>query len=145
MASHNTTKKKARLLYQALIQIEADYFSDKPKFGVSKDDILPVIKLAGAIAHISDEYNRLIDAHKKLFFKDAGFTSKAVAQLTEDDNRLLSNNMTTYLSIDEKAQLDIEKFNSSNFSINTDLLLTGLSDAILPHEIRNAIKEFING
>lgn len=104
-----------------------------------------VVKLASVTASVSEEYNKMIETHKKFFLKEAGLSSKGAAQSTEEDNRLLLANMNTYFSIDERVQKDIDDFNSSDFSINTDLLLTGLSDAMLPHEIRNAIKEFING
>ena len=143
MATHKTTKGKARLLHQALSQIEADFFSDKSKFSVSKDDMMKVVKLASVVAPVSEEYNKLIDIHKKFFLKDAGVSSKSASQLTEEGNRLLMSNMSTYFTLDERAQKDIDDFNSSEYTIKAEYLLTGLSDALLPHDIRNAIKDFI--
>lgn len=102
-----------------------------------------MIKLAGRLSPLSEEYSKLIETHKKLFMKQAGVSSKSAAQNTEEANRLLQSNMATYLSIDEIATSDIENFNNEEFSIPADLLLPRLEDAILPHEIRNALKDFL--
>ena len=137
-----TNKGKALELYRVLAAMESDFFSDSPKFDLSKDHALSIIKLAKFLVPLDIEYNEIIDTHKRIFFRTSGVTPESIASNIEVANKLLYDNMHLYFSTDESLLSDIASFESRELEVPDELLELDFDGAMVPHKYLHTIKPF---
>lgn len=126
------TNKEAIRLRSALVAIERDYFSEKPKYlDLKKEFISKVIDNNMRLSKLEEEAQAIVTKWRKIFLKEHGYSEE---RLQERD---VLSQFTLFLDSDGLPKEELEKFDKAPYKVKLDKFeKSDLDGVILPSDIR---------
>lgn len=126
------TNKEAIKLRSALVAIERDYFSEKPKYlDLKKEFISKVIDNNMKLSKLEEEAQAIVTKWRKIFLKENGYSEERLQE------KPVFSQFSIFLDNDGLPKEELEKFDKTLYKVKLDKFeKSDLDGVILPSDIR---------